>query len=169
MGFSKEKKHIIDLIFPIGLFFVFAASSFALVILAANIYSSTVHKSQSSFGTRTVLSYITEKIRQSDQNDAVSLGTFDGQKALVLKQTYDNDITYTTYIYEYRGTLRELFIQDGVKASAGNGREITQVQDFSIEELDRRLFQFTCTSMEGDTLSIVVSAKSEKEKEENYE
>ncbi|MCB6585629.1 DUF4860 domain-containing protein, partial [Streptococcus gordonii] len=70
--------------------------------------------SESGFNTRTVLSYVTEKIHQSDQNQAVSIGTFDGLPSLVIELTYDNDQTYVTYIYEDNGILRELFIQDGV-------------------------------------------------------
>ena len=99
MRFSNEKKHVIDFMFPIALFFVFAASSLVVIILSANIYSSTTKASESGFNTRTVLSYVTEKIHQSDQNQAVSIGTFDGLPSLVIELTYDNDQTYVTYIY----------------------------------------------------------------------
>ena len=163
MRFSNEKKHVIDIIFPVALFFVFAASSLVVIILSANISSSTTKASESGFNTRTVLSYITEKIHQSDQNQAVSIGTFDGLQSLVIELTYDNDQTYVTYIYEDDGILRELFIQDGVDASAGSGREIMPVNNFSMEQLSDNRFYFTCTTDSGDTAAAVVSARSEKE------
>lgn len=161
MRFSNEKKHVIDFIFPIALFFVFAASSLVVIILAANIYSNTTKASESGFGTRTVLSYITEKIHQSDEEQAVYLGSFDDREALVIEQQFDSDFIYITYIYEDNGMLRELFIQDGVDASAENGREIMPVRNFSMKELNDSLFQFTCVSDEGDIRSTVVAVKSE--------
>lgn len=161
MRFSNEKKHVVDFIFPIALFFVFAASSLVVIILAANIYSNTTKASESGFGTRTVLAYITEKIHQSDEEQAVSLGSFGGRDALVIEQQFDSDLTYITYIYEDTGVLRELFIQEGVEAYSENGREIMPVRDFSMKELSDGLFQFTCISDDGDTRSTVVAVKSE--------
>lgn len=163
MRFSNEKKHMIDYIFPAALFFVFAATSLVVIILAADIYSSTTKASESGFGSRTVLSYLTEKIHQSDDNQAVSVGSFDGRESLIIKQTYDNDETYVTYIYEENGVLRELFMQEGVEASADSGREIMPVHDFGMEQLSSGRFRFTCTSEEGETLSTVVALRSEEE------
>lgn len=163
MRFSIEKKHVIDFLFPISLFFVFAATSLAVILLAANIYSDTTSAAESGYSTRTALSYITEKIHQSDSEGAVSLGTFDNRDALIIRQTFDHELTYTTYIYEDNGILRELFIQDGVHALAGNGKEIMPVQGFIMKKLSGSLFQFTCSSSEGKPLSTIVAVKSEKE------
>lgn len=163
MRFSTKKKHVIDFIFPIALFFVFAASSLVVIILAANIYSSTTKAAESGFETRTVLSYVTEKIHQSDRSQAVSIGKFDGRDSLIIEQGFDGNETYITYIYEDDGVLRELFIQDGVDASAGSGREIMTVRDFSMEQLSDNLFKFVCTSEKGETVSTVVAVISEKE------
>ena len=44
MRFQARHKHVIDLIFPIALFFVFAASSFSVLILAADVYASTTDR-----------------------------------------------------------------------------------------------------------------------------
>lgn len=167
MRFSIEKKHMIDILFPISLFFVFAATSLAVILLAADIYADTTDAAKSGYSTRTALSYITEKIHQSDSEGSVSLETFDNRDALVIRQTFDHEHTYTTYIYEDKGVLRELFIQDQVHALAGNGKEIMPIQDFSMQELSDHLFQFTCTSVEGDSLSTVIAVKSTKE--ENHE
>lgn len=163
MRFSNEKEHVIDYIFPIALFFVFAASSLVVIILAANIYSGTTNAAESGFGSRTVLSYLTEKIHQNDDNQAVSVGSFAGRESLVIEQAYDNGQTYVTYIYEDNGILRELFIQKGVDASAASGREIMPIHDFTMEQLTDSRFRFSCTSEEGETITSVVSVRSEKE------
>ncbi len=44
MRFQTRSSHVIDLIFPIALFFVFAASSLSVLILAADIYASTTNR-----------------------------------------------------------------------------------------------------------------------------
>ena len=95
-----ERKHVIDFLFPLALFFVLTATSVALVVLASGTYSRQVQDSEDSFASRTALSYVTEKIHQADEYGAVYAGTFDGQDAIVIRQTYSEQ-TYVTYLYEY--------------------------------------------------------------------
>ena len=59
-----ERKHVIDFLFPLALFFALAASSVALVILASGSYSRQVHTSEDSYASCTALSYVTEKLHQ---------------------------------------------------------------------------------------------------------
>ena len=56
-----ERKHVIDFLFPLALFFALAASSVALVVLASASYSRQVHVSNDSYSSCTALSYVTEK------------------------------------------------------------------------------------------------------------
>lgn len=154
-----EKKHVIDFIFPIALFFVFAACSLIVILLSANIYGNITKKSASSFESRTVLSYLSEKMHQSDAQNNISCGTLDGRDALMIRQQYDNGYYYT-YIYEDDGILRELFVPEGTSVSASAGKEITPVNSFEINELSQGLFQFSCISPEGEALTTIVSTKS---------
>ena len=97
-----ERKHVIDFLFPLALFFVLTATSVALVVLASGTYSRQVQDSEDSFASRTALSYVMEKIHLADEYGAVYAGTFDGQDAIVIRQTYSEQ-TYVTYLYEYDG------------------------------------------------------------------
>ena len=146
-----ERKHVIDFLFPLALFFVLTATSVALVVLASGTYSRQVQDSEDSFASRTALSYVTEKIHQADEYGAVYAGTFDGQDAIVIRQTYSEQ-TYVTYLYEYDGYLRELFIQDGVDAKASDGRKILASDCFS--------FHLYCTNKDGSISDTYVSIKS---------
>ena len=134
-----ERKHVIDFLFPLALFFALAASSVALVVLASGSYSRQVHTSEDSYASCTALSYVTEKLHQADSSDAIDAGTFDGQDAILIRQEYSGQ-TYVTYLYAYDGYLRELFIKEGVAASAGDGREILATDGFSFEESRDGLF-----------------------------
>ena len=155
MNNKKIKQHTIDFIFPIALFFVFAASSLAVLILSAN-------SSKDLFTSRTCLSYITEKIRQNDEGGTqnIYLDSFDGHPALVLERNL-NETLYHTYIYEDKGVLRELFIQDGIDASSRNGTEIMKVSSFQMEEAAPGLLRFSCSSDEGQMESVFVSIHSD--------
>ena len=160
MRLQTKHKHMIDFLFPVALFFVFALSSLTVVLLAAGIYQSTTEDSALNDTARTSLSYITEKIHQNDTKEMVSLGTFDGCDALVLHQTY-NDENYYTYIYAYENELKELFIKDGANATASDGKVILQVKDFSIEQVNDRLFKFQCVDKDDRTASVIVGLRSQ--------
>ena len=156
---QTERKHVIDFLFPLALFFVLTATSVALVVLASGTYSRQVQDSEDSFVSRTALSYVTEKIHQADEYGAVYAGTFVGQDAIVICQTYSEQ-TYMTYLYEYDGYLRELFIQDGVDAKASDGRRILASDSFSFEESQEGLFHLYCTNKDGRISDTYVSIKS---------
>ena len=47
MNKKRLRQHTIDFIFPIALFFVFAASSLVVLILSANIYRNITENSRS--------------------------------------------------------------------------------------------------------------------------
>ena len=87
-------------------------------------------------------SYVTEKLHQADNSDAIDAGTFDGQDAILIRQEYSGQ-SYVTYLYAYDGYLRELFIKEGVAASAGDGREILATDGFSFEESRDGLFHLS--------------------------
>lgn len=155
----NEKKHVIDLLFPLAVFFVLAASSVALVVLASGIYGRQVKESQDSYSGRTALAYATEKVHQSDENGAVQTGSFDGNEALVIRQSY-GEKAYVTYLYSYDGYLRELFIQEGTKAKASDGREILEAKAFSAEQVLDGVIHLSCENADGIMTDTFVSVKS---------
>ena len=114
MRFRTQQNHMIDFLFPVALFFVFAVSAMTVILLATGIYRSTTEHSSLNYTARTSLAYICEKIHQNDAGGDVALGTFDGCDALILRQTRGED-TYQTYIYVYENDRKELFIKDGGK------------------------------------------------------
>ena len=116
----NKNKHVIDIIFPIALFFVFISSCFIVLILSFHTYRKTVQLEQSNYQTRTALSYITQKIHQNDLIDSVSLQQIDQKDVLVLKSSYSQG-KYTTYLYEDKGYLKELFISNQLEFDKDDG------------------------------------------------
>lgn len=159
MRFQTRSSHVIDLIFPIALFFVFAASSLSVLILAANLYASTTHRLSVNDENRTALSYISEKIRQNDAQGAIGLSTVDGTDCLTMSAVY-NGTPCTTYIYEYEGMLKELFINDGIPVSLESGRDIMEIASLSMEQLEDHIYQFTSVDSDGTKSTLIASERS---------
>ncbi len=153
MKFKNDSKHIVDLLFVLALFLVFAFFSLMLVIVGANVYRKTVDNSNINFSTQTAFSYIAEKIRQQDEitaNDAdsvISVEPFGEGDALVLKSTQkaegaQQSVVYKTYIYLYQDSLRELFIKEGSQIGPEAGKEIFPLTAFTVEQVTGTLYRF---------------------------
>lgn len=89
----------------------------------------------------------------------MSIQSVDGRDCLVLAGNSDG-IAYTTYIYEYDGSLKELFIRDGVSASLKCGKDIMELESFQMEEIEEGLFRFVFTDKDGRKSSSLVAERS---------
>ena len=70
---TQEKHFIVDILFVLALFGVFAVSALSLVTIGADVYQHTVEDMSVNYDSRTAVSYIMEKVRQSDTADSISL------------------------------------------------------------------------------------------------
>lgn len=61
----KQKNHVVDLLFSLALFCVFAASALTIVIMGADVYQKSVNDMNRNSTIRTSLSYLSEKIHQN--------------------------------------------------------------------------------------------------------
>lgn len=114
--------------------------------------------SEDSFASRTALSYVTEKIHQADEYGAVYAGTFDGQDAIVIRQTYSEQ-TYVTYLYEYDGYLRA-FYSGWCRCKSLRWTQDSRIGLFSFDETQDGLFHLYCTNKDGSISDTYVSIKS---------
>ena len=159
MRFRNKSGHIIDFHFPLVLFFVLALSALTVILFAANVYREVTETSSLNLNAWTALTYIREKIHQNDQGEEITIGTFDGQEALVLAQTIDGQ-RYCTYIYVCEDELRELFAKEGAQVGVSAGTTILTVQDFSMEEREDGVFLFSCTDQNGQYCTATVTVRS---------
>lgn len=160
MRFRVKQRHMIDFLFPVALFFVFALSALTVILLATRIYQSTTENSSLNYTSRTSLSYISEKIHQHDSGGTIAIGTFDGCDALVLGQS-TGGATYYTYIYSWQDELKEIFLKEGADTNASAGQTILKVSDFTMEQVGDGLFSFQCTDEAGQTARTLVAVRSE--------
>lgn len=148
--------HTIDVLFPLAVFFAFAASAVMAILLAANIYSSAVTGSERMYNASTALSYIREKVHQNDTVGAVQIEQLEGIDVLILKQTY-NEQAYRTYIYAWDGGLRELFSREDLPFDPDNGRYLLDIQGFSCKKVSEQLLEVQCIDSDGGELKACIA------------
>ena len=110
----KNHHHIIDFLFPITLFLLFASLAITIILLATNIYRETAEHSYYSNNARLSLSYLSEKVKHHNRKGNISLETSQDHNILVITHPDETD-TYYTYIYYEDGYLKELFVKEGVE------------------------------------------------------
>ena len=159
MKIKGHNNHMVDLLFTIALFFVFAVSSLSVILISSSSYRQIQEQTEINYSARTALSYIAQQIRQNDTDGQIELGTFDKQSALIFRKTYQ-DASYSTYIYEYGGELKELFVKDGISVSAADGKSIMEVSGFEMEEIENGLYRFVTTDKSQKEYELVIGSKT---------
>ena len=159
MSSKNESRHMVDILFVLTLFCVFAVCSILLIAVGAKVYQNTLNSMETHFTSTTSLSYITEKIRQNDDAGKIKVEEFGGNDALVMLSEY-NDEEYCTYIYSYAGQLKELFTKKNITLSPEAGRNILEISEFSITEIDDGLFEITLVDDEHRSETILIASKS---------
>lgn len=155
MNTRSQKNHGIDALFPITLFLVLTIFALMVIVLAAKIYENTTANSHRNHQSRIALSYISEKVHQSE-DCAISIEQFETTNALTLTRFYEGN-RYDTYIYYYDGALRELFAKEDVGFSLSDGKVILELQEFSMKEIANGLLYFSCTDAENQMADSYVS------------
>ncbi len=159
MQFHQEKKHVIDLIFPLAIFFVFAVSALLVLLLSVHIYGDQTDRTLKNYESSTPLSYITEKLRQNDNQGNISIEDLDGSTSLVLHGA-SSDVTYSTYLYVYDGWLKELTIRDDTNASPEAGKNIIEAGNLQVEKFSAHTYKITITDLEGDSRTRILTERS---------
>ncbi len=155
----------IDSVFVIALFTMFAVTAFLLILIGAKQYQHTADTMDANYESRTISSYLTEKIRQSDSQGQISIVELENLSALAL-ETVENDVTYITYIYYYDNALREIVVNDSSVFSLGTGQEIIKTGGFETELLDDDLLKITITTTNEEKQTLFLSLHSTGRKEQ---
>lgn len=148
---KRNKNHIVDLLFVLVLFGIFALSALVLVSIGADVYQHTVSNMQTNYEVRTASSYLVEKMRQ---HNTVSITTLDDQTVLCFED--DNSDT-VTYLYCYEDYLRELYTRDGSDLG-GNilkaGQKIVPVKDLIYEQISPSMIKTTIQASDENSQTV---------------
>lgn len=156
----------IDGVFVIALFTMFAVTAFLLILIGAKQYQNTANTMDANYETRTISSYLTEKLRQNDTSGTITITEIDGTPALALK-TIENDISYVTYIYYYENALREIVVNESSVFSLETGQEIIQIGGFEADLISDNLLKITITTNEDQKHMLYLTLHSNVGKEQS--
>ncbi len=150
----------IDTVFVLALITLFAATAFMLVLIGAKQYRYVTNTMNENYEARTIASYLTEKIRQNDTAGHISVVNLEGTTALALRAQED-DFVYTTYIYYYEGSLRELVTTENSVFTLSSGQSIMEVQGFTPTLLRGKLLHITATDTLGKEIELYLPLHSD--------
>lgn len=155
----------IDKVFVLAALALFAATSLCLALIGAKQYRYVTDAMNANYEERTVSSYLTEKFRQYDSQNAITITDLNGTKAIAFLAT-ENEISYTTYIYYYEGALRELVVTEASVYSLSGGQEILMIHGFEPKFVNNSLIQATITDSNDNHKQLYFSIHSAQNKEE---
>ena len=157
---SMDNRHTVDMLFVIALLFLFAMGALMLIALGSSIYKRSVTTLSENYDRRTAYAYITEKLRQYDSEGNISTDIFNKSGALRIDTTI-GAVDYVTYLYEYDGSLMELFS----RADVGNllpesGQRIMDINDLVISRKGDGILVITITLTDGQDLTFIATKRS---------
>lgn len=163
---KQEKRFIVDILFVLALFGVFAVSALVLVTIGADVYRHTVQDMSNNYDARTAIAYVTEKVRQhnfllSDDTPAVTLSTLSGEPALILTSEVDGQ-AYDTCLYYHEGYLKELYMRKGAYLGENvldAGQNILELSGLTFESVSENLLSVTMTTSDGRERKLLLSIR----------
>ncbi len=160
---KNTRSYLVDALFVLALFGMFAVSALVVVTIGADVYQHTVRDMSANYNSRTATAYITQKVRAGDNaTSSIQITTLEGQEALGLYADY-NGTTYVTYLYLYEGYLRELFVKEG--ASLGGsmlaaGETILELDALSFEKVQDNLLCVNIETTDGQCKMLYLTLHS---------
>lgn len=161
---DNKRSTKIDSVFVIALFTMFAVTAFLLILIGAKQYQHTANTMDANYESRTITSYLTEKIRQNDSQGMIAITELEGTAALSLS-TIENDVTYITYIYYYDNALREIVVNESSVFSLSSGQEIIKTGNFDAELIHNNLLKITITTSDQKTQTLFLSIHSSRKEQ----
>ena len=157
----------VSFLFSMLLFLTFVLCSVFTVLIGSRVYQNIRARNDAAFYTDTALSYITNKVRQSDRASQITISDMEGHKVLVLGSDYDG-IRYETWIYTKDGSLMELFSEQGSGLTLSDGLAIMDCRPVTFaltEEAGVPLLRISLEGTEGNPSSDSLLALRSSTKE----
>lgn len=158
---TPNNKHIVDTLFVLTLFAVFAVCSMLLIAFGANIYQKTINNVDEHFNLSTSVTYVSEKLRHGDDSGAIDVIPFGDSNAFRISTTIDG-ITYYTYIYQNDGYLKELYTKSDNSLGPNAGQKLLPISEFVISEQSDGLYSYTITDLSNSSMNMKICLKTDK-------
>ncbi|MCD7765457.1 MAG: DUF4860 domain-containing protein [Lachnospiraceae bacterium] len=152
----RRKQHNTDFLFSFLLLITFAMFALVLAGTGALVYRNSIESLNENYTSRTAISYVAEKVRQSNSEGLISLSSVEEIPALKLSSDEDAETATCTYIYFYDGSLCELFVRSETIPEAAMGTALVELSDFTME-WDGALLRVTAVSPDGEEMAMLIN------------
>ncbi|KAF5042244.1 DUF4860 domain-containing protein [Sedimentibacter saalensis] len=142
-NFSKQFSF--QFVFIMLLFLIIVILSVMIIVLGKNIYVNINEDRDSNYELRVSLSYIANKIRQSDKQGTVEIRNYENNNAVVINETYDDE-NYETWIYFYDNAIYEMFTDENATFLPEEGMKIVDCDSLEITKIKDNLYKFAVSS-----------------------
>lgn len=155
-----RKSHSVHSVFPLLLLLCFCLFTMILSGTGALVYKHSAAQLEENYTSRTAISYISEKLRQHNRYDQITLCELKHLPALRLQEQIDHE-QYYAYIYFYDQSLRELFVHEDTDASPEMGSMLISLSALEFRSIpDKALLSVTAVSPEGNELHVFLHCPS---------
>jgi hypothetical protein len=157
------KKHSLDLVVVVALFFVYAACALLLCVIGAEVYRTTAATMQDNYDQRTSVLYVAEKVRQNDLDGTVRVDRVDDADALVLIEKQSGR-DYETWLFVKDQMLYEGLFAPGAAIDVKLCQPIMPMDALTIgqDTAGSGLLNITFDALDGQTTSIDLWQRSER-------
>lgn len=131
----RRTNRSMDSLFSILLFLIFILCSVFIILIGSQVYSNIRARNDAAFLSDTALSYVTNKVRQSDKEGCIRIEEREGQEVLLLSSGTESPV-YETLIYCRSGYLMELYSEQDSGLTLDAGIPIMECSEihFSLSE-----------------------------------
>lgn len=142
-NFSKQFSF--QFVFIMLLYLIIVILSVMIIVLGKNIYVNINDDRDNNYEIRVSLSYIANKVRQSDKQGAVEIRDYEGSNAIIINESYDEE-NYETWIYFYDNAIYEMFTDENSSFQPEEGMRIVDCDKLEITKLNDNLYKFAVNS-----------------------
>lgn len=122
-----DKNKSVNVFFTLSLLLVFVVCSLFVIVFQINGYNRLVNANEKSSDISVPVSYISNKIKAYDAENAINVENIDGIDCLVLKSEQT-----VTYIYKYKDELCELYASKDYHPTLSAGDKVAAIKDLKM-------------------------------------
>ncbi|MDL2224912.1 DUF4860 domain-containing protein [Eubacteriales bacterium OttesenSCG-928-M02] len=164
---QRSRRHMIDVLFVIALFCVFAVTSLLVVLFGADVYKGIGEDMADNYNIRTSLNFLTEKIRQHDGTGDIILTKFGGEDALLFEREMSDGRIRQNWIFISNNTLQEMSAIKGLDVGGWVGTPIMEIKGLSLVLKEHNILEISITTLDGEVLAAPILLKARNVREDS--
>ncbi len=158
---KRTRGQSVQFLFTMLLFLILTICSIFTITFGAKVYKNIDSRMNQNFIGTTALSYISNKVKQADESNAVSVLAMGDIQVLKIEQIF-NETKYYTLIYFRDGNIKELFVSDDSQYTLEDGINIMEGQGISFSMVEKNLLKVETLGNQGETILLALRSEGDQ-------